>query len=367
MRILILADANAAHSIKWIEELTNRRIEMKIFSLQTPNFDLYSDNVNRNDFISVAFKDESKAVEGSLGKLEYLSSLKILKRILSEFQPQIIHAHYATSYGLLGALLNFHPFVISVWGSDVMSFPGKSYLHKQILKFNFSKAVLITASSNYLRMITSQYTSRNVEVVPFGIDLNRFRPDNPKKSRDGFVIGTVKGLEDYYGIGTIIQAFNLLVQNDDNAGLKLIIAGDGSQKEKFINLVNQFGIQENVKFLGNYPYSKIQELYNSFDICVFASTRESFGVAVLEAQACGIPVLVSDIDGFKEVYKDGKTALSFRAGDAWDLAEKIKLLMSDDHLRRELSQNAPGFVFSNFNLSKNADSMLQLYKQIIKG
>ncbi|NUN09649.1 MAG: glycosyltransferase [Ignavibacteriaceae bacterium] len=367
MKILLLADANAAHSIKWIEEYTRIGLNFMVFSLETPNFELYSGQINPDLFVYSKLKDGGVGSEGSFSKLFYFSALSSLKRIVHEFKPDLLHAHYATSYGVLGALSNYHPFIISVWGSDVMSFPQKSFFHEKMLRYNLNKADCVTASSSYLKSITSRYFSRQIEVVPFGIDTKRFRPLGLDQENDVTVIGTVKGLEEYYGIETIIRAFNVLITNSTGKSLKLKIAGDGSRRAHLVSLVGELGLNDKVEFLGRFPYNKVEELYNSIDICVFASSRESFGVAVLEAQACGRGVVVSDIEGFREVYKDNVTALSFRVNDEKDLAARIGQLIEDKLLRDRIRTNAVGFVSENYNLKKNSESMVEIYKRLIKG
>ena len=96
--------------------------------------------------------------------------------ILKTFKPQLLHANYATSYGLLGAMTGFHPFVLSVWGSDVFTFPKKSFAHKMLFKYNLNKADKILSTSRFMSQEISKYTSKKIEITPFGVDLEKFYP-----------------------------------------------------------------------------------------------------------------------------------------------------------------------------------------------
>ena len=115
----------------------------------------------------------------------------------------ILHAHYASSYGLLGALANFHPFILSIWGADIFSFPKKSFLHRYIFNFNLRVADKILSTSQIMAKEIKKYTNKEIIVTPFGIDINTFKPGNKVDKIKGefdFIIGTIKGLEEIYGI-----------------------------------------------------------------------------------------------------------------------------------------------------------------------
>ncbi|MCD7873784.1 MAG: glycosyltransferase, partial [Acidaminococcaceae bacterium] len=145
-------------------------------------------------------------------KIRYLEALLLLKKVIKIFQPDIIHAHYATSYGLLGALVGFHSYIISVWGSDIFDFPNISLFHKNIIKYNFFKADIILSTSNVMAEEIQKYTSKGIKVTPFGVDINEFKPLNVDSifKPNKIVIGTIKTLEEKYGIEYLIRAFSIV-------------------------------------------------------------------------------------------------------------------------------------------------------------
>ncbi len=127
MRILILADSNSPHTIKWAKSISEQNISVCVFSIHRPDQNLYTEYQNiqlhsLNIDREVQFKGEADH-----SKLSYLKAIKVIRLIINDFKPDILHSHYASSYGLLGALVRFHPFIISVWGSDVFSFPKRSF------------------------------------------------------------------------------------------------------------------------------------------------------------------------------------------------------------------------------------------------
>ncbi len=147
MKIFLIADASSEHTIRWTNSLLEQNIEIFLFSISkiplnnfknTRKFHYYSMNMGQYHFLKS---------DGRLTKSIYLKSIIQLKKIIKEFSPEILHAHYASSYGLIGAISGFHPFLISAWGSDIFNFPKKSFLHKAILKYNLSKADIILSTS----------------------------------------------------------------------------------------------------------------------------------------------------------------------------------------------------------------------------
>ncbi len=112
LRILFLADINSPHTQKWASSMASKGFEIGIFSLNKSNKTWFSAAPN----VTCLHKPLSKSKLGVFKKLCYLFALPKLLYILYKFKPSIVHAHYATSYGLLGALTTFSPLIVSVWG-----------------------------------------------------------------------------------------------------------------------------------------------------------------------------------------------------------------------------------------------------------
>lgn len=129
MRILLLSDANSVHTQKWVSVLIGRGLNVGLFSLRKPE-GVFWDALEPNS-IELRWSDTG-VKRGIAGKATYLFAIPTIRRFVHEFKPDILHAHYATSYGLLGVLSKFKPLIISVWGSDVYDFPYLSPVHRTI-------------------------------------------------------------------------------------------------------------------------------------------------------------------------------------------------------------------------------------------
>lgn len=364
-RILLLSDVNSSHTQKWVLALAERGIEVGIFSLNPLFTKIFNGKKNITIFTG---KDLRKGFfnRALLFKSAYLGSLPLLKKAIKEFNPDIVHAHYASSYGLLGRLAHFNPFIISVWGSDVFDFPAKNMLSKQILKKNLAAADYILSTSHVMAEETKQYTTRYIEVIPFGINLDAFKPGAGERvfEEGTLVIGTVKTLEEIYNIDVLIRAFANVYKDFKN--IRLLIVGEGSQHNKLEHLVKTLGIENIVKFTGYIPADRVAGYHNAIDIFVNAARHESFGVSVIEASACGKPVIVSKVGGLTEVVEDKVSGIMVTAGDAEQLSGAIKMLVANKQMRTELGLNGRKRVEKLYNWKDNVEQMITVYDNIIK-
>lgn len=368
MRILILSDLDSPHTIKWVKSLAALNYSIGVLSIhQASNITHFSNSDNikiYNGIISSQLKNKS---EKNLNKLIYLKVFKNLKVVIDNFKPDIVHAHYSTSYGLLGALTGFHPYIISVWGTDVYGFPNRSFLHKSILKYNLSKADLILSTSSAMRNELNKYTSKKIVLTPFGIEINKFKPNNVKSifDKDDFVIGIIKTLEKNYGIEYLIRAFKKIKDKFPSQSLKLMITGKGTQELSLRNLVNELSIKDHVVFTG-YIDSEIIPIYdNMIDVAVFPSIEESFGVAVLEASACGKPVIVTNVGGLQEVVENGETGFIVEKENSDAIALALEKFIINPELRSEFGINGRNKVIKEYNWDDSVKRMVSIYKKIL--
>jgi glycosyltransferase involved in cell wall biosynthesis len=361
LKILLLSDTFSEHTEKWALGLADRGIEIGLFSFNKAPYEWYA---HKN--IQVFFEPDHKInAEKTLTKLAYLKYVKILKKIIRQFQPDILHAHYATSYGLVGALSGFHPFVISAWGTDVMKFPDKNFVARSILSFNFKKAALLCATSNTIKEYISRITKKTVTVIPFGIDTDTFAPKKVKTlfNEGDVVLGSIKPIEIIYNIDVLIQAFATLSARHPR--LKLLIVGEGALQNRFEQLCVQLGISEKVVFTGRIPFSEISSYYNMIDVLVNISEYESFGVSVIEAMACGKPVVVTNVGGLKEIVKDDSLGLKVAIRQVDETTAAIEKLITDKQLYNHIAVNARKYVMEHYNWENNLNQMIEAYKTLI--
>jgi glycosyltransferase involved in cell wall biosynthesis len=367
MKILIAANPDSTHTRKWVKSLHERGIEIVLFSLTRFDTEYYQSFQGlrwycMKDAASLAKRDTR------WGKLSYLSSIGKLKRILRAEQPDILHAHYASSYGFVAALSGFHPLIVSVWGSDVFEFPTRSVLSRKMLRYTFRKADVVLSTSHIMATETAKYTNKAVQVTPFGIDTSVFKHTGNRFvfAPTDVVIGSIKALEPVYGQAVLLRAFAQLLSSHPNVPLKLLIVGEGSLRAQLEATATRLGVMDDTLFVGHVGHHQIVEYFSSIDIFVVSSFQESFGVSALEAASCELPVIASRVGGLPEVVVDGQSGLLIDTGNVDALALALGSLIDDAPRRKAMGAAGRDFVQRQYEWASCVDRMMGIYTNILK-
>ena len=355
MKICFIAPADNYHTKKWCNWFCNRGHEIHVVSFTDSAIDgvtVHSLNTNVN-------------VHGNdLSKLKYLQYAGKIKRIVEQIKPDVINVHYATSYGTVAALSGLKGYVLSVWGSDIYDFPNKSIFHKAMLKFSLSRAKYIFSTSNAMAEETRKYTKKKIEITPFGVDMELFSPN--KRSREPsdeyFVVGTVKALTPKYGIEYLLKAVAMIKNDYPQIPIKLRIAGKGSHEDEYKRLAMSLGINDITTWLGFISQDQAAIEWANMDVGIVASTldSESFGVSAIEAQACGTPVIISDVPGLMEATSPEQTSMVVPRKDEKALAEAIVNLYENPMMRENMGNEGRRFVGENYELNQCFEKIYKL-------
>ena len=288
----------------------------------------------------------------------YVLNAPSLRSLLGELQPDVLSAHYASGYGVLAALARYKPTMLSVWGSDVYEFPHRGLLQRTLLKWSLRSADVLASTSHVMAEEVRRWSpvGKAIHITPFGIDTSLFFPAPALRADDVLTIGIVKSLEPTYGVDVLLHAFSLLRQ--DHANTRLIVVGSGSQLAQLKDLSVKLGIQEDVEFVGAVPHAEVPSWLNRFDIYVAPSRSESFGVAVLEASACALPVVVTNVGGLPEVVMADQSGLVVPSEDPDALRDALASLVASPSLRERLGRFGLERVRAQFEWGHCVDVMI---------
>lgn len=367
MRIVLLSGASSIHTQRWANGLADLGVFVHVISQQSLQGTLDS-RVNLH-------------IYPDRGVLGYFSMASDVRKLIAKINPDIVNAHYASGYGTTAHLVNFRPWLLSVWGSDVYDFPYKSPIHKWGVVSNLMAADAVASTSRCMVAQTRRLAPclSDIAITPFGVDCEQFSPVLTQQSLRSaqepnrpFVIGTVKTLAYKYGIDVLIKAFALarhtLAQTDANIAkrLRLRIVGGGPDEAALNALAVQQQISDAVVFAGNVSHAQVPDELRQLDIYAALSREESFGVAAIEAGAIGLPVVVSDAGGLPEVVVQGQTGLVVTKDNSQAAADAlIKLILSPD-LRQQLGSAGRAHVLANYSWDASLHNMLDVYQSVIE-
>lgn len=356
MKIVLLSSASSIHTARWAVGLYRLGHEVHVITqhLVTESFD---QGVHLH---ILPFR----------GVLGYFTMAPAVRKLLNEIKPDIVNAHYASGYGTTARIVGYHPWLLSIWGSDVYEFPYKSPLHKWLLKRNLASADAIASTSHCMagqaRSILPSL--QKIHVTPFGIDMNSFKPGKVGTlfGSGCLVVGTVKALKEIYGIKYLIEAFSLVVKKYPDLHLRLLIVGEGELDSILKEQVKSLGLTGLVIFTGKVNHQDVPQYQNMLDISVSVSNSESFGVAVIEASACEKPVIVSNVGGLPEVVEDGVTGLVVPPRNPAAVADAIETLILDKELRSRMGELGRIRVSKLYDWDDNMQSMIEVYESLLE-
>lgn len=363
MKILFLSAAKSIHTIRWVNSLALRGHEIHLVFKKDHQIE-NSDVLQKNIYLYPL---------KYAGMAGYYLNARQLKKIVDQVRPDIINVHYASGYGTLARIAHLKSYLLSVWGSDVYLFPYENKIKKYILKKNIRCADFLASTSQcmaeQLRRVMSE-EGLKISITPFGVDLKRFSPSqNTQEKKDEIIIGNIKTLEEKYGICELILAFaylkESLVKEKCNKKIKLLIYGKGPLESRLLEMIQEKHLENDVQLMGAIPNEQVPKALAEFDIFCALSKSESFGVSIVEAMAMKKPVVVSDVDGFKEVATN-ETGRIVSGNNLEEVCLALMELIEDEKLRERLGENGRKRVEELYDWDKNVDAMEALYKLMLK-
>jgi glycosyltransferase involved in cell wall biosynthesis len=256
-----------------------------------------------------------------INQLKYLSDTFsfIRNEILNKKQIDIIHSHFAYPAGFLGTMIRRRKKIPDIltehtWVKKYF----RSFIHKFCVLTALRKASVLIAVSNALKENISGFCTREVEVIPNVIDFEKFIV-RKKERADVVNLGILGGMSNYRkGLDILLKSISLI----DKTGIKLHIGGAGIHLEKFKQLARDLGVYENCIFYGEIAPEQINNFYSAIDVFVLSSRDETFGVVVIEAMACGLPVVATRCGGPQEIVTP-ETGVLVPVEDPEELAKAI--------------------------------------------
>ena len=363
MKIAFVSNAKSIHIVRWANAFARRGNDVTVISCSD---DAKCDRSLYHSGVKIV------ALRFSVPWGYYLNAGQ-LRRLVKREKFDVVNIHYASGYGTLGRRAKLKDALLSIWGSDVYEFPYQSKLKMKILRKNLSYFRFAASTSHCMARQAKKIADREYFITPFGVDTDLFRPMPECKPKNKIVLGTVKTLLPKYGIGDTIEAFIKLLarlkgEKKDGLADKLYyeIYGRGELRDALQARINEAGLQGRITLCGYVANDRLPEIYNRF---IFSNSNsisdsESFGVAAVEAMACGIPVQVSDADGFAEVTEDGVTGLIAPKGDVDAIAENMYKLLTDAALRERMGKAARERVLKLYDWKANVDTMQDIYRHI---
>jgi L-malate glycosyltransferase len=360
MKVMLLGAGSVIHTQRWANGLAQAGVQVLC--------------VSQHDFMASGWDERVECVRlGKSGNAGYFLNPPAVRRLFRARGCELLNAHYASGYGMLATRAGVRPRLVSVWGSDVYDFPRASPLHRALLRRVLNSADALASTSVAMAARVEHLlggSKRPIAITPFGVDVEQFIPRQPSAAEAAapLVVGTVKTLASKYGIDTLLRAFARLEPRYGRA-LRLRIVGDGPDRAALQALAAQLGIDTRCEFAGAVAHADVPAQLRGLDIFVAASRldSESFGVAVIEASACALPVVVTRVGGLPEVVSENETGLIVERDDVAALTAAMQRLVDDADLRERFGRSGRAWVKQRYEWRGCVQRMVRTYRDVLAG
>ena len=347
--------------------LGEKGYEIHIISSSHPfRLGLFSENV--------IYHEVSVSEYPLFNQVPYESALtsKIVE-IVKYAKLDLLHVHYAIPHASAAYMAReilkkegiYIPFITTLHGTDI-SLVGKDPSYHPVVTFSIEESDAITTVSESLKQETLQYFNihKDIEVIPNFIDVSRFKPKEQyckKKSicpKNEKLIAHMSNFRPVKRIQDVIKTFAIV---REKINVKLLLIGDGPERSNLESLCRELKLCDDIRFVGKTE--SIEEALSLSDLFMMPSEKESFGLAALEAMACGVPVLSSNIGGLPELNIHGKTGFLTEVGDVEQMA-KYALEILDDKNITSFKENALKRAME-FSENKVLPAYEKLYQKVL--
>jgi glycosyltransferase involved in cell wall biosynthesis len=304
-----------------------------------------------------------------------------LRRLTKEIKPDLIHAGPTQTCAFISVLTSFRPVLTMCWGYDLVRDADRNSWMRWVTRYTLKRSAHFISDAQFTcdKAVVYGMNPKNTVVFPWGIDLDDFRPKGaedgkrktPANNRKSSVVNRKavtlfcnRTWEEIYGVDVLAKAFVRVAKI--NPDLNLILLGGGSQSARLRQILTHGAVMDRVHFGGQVPYNDLPRWYQMADIYISPSHVDGSSVSLMEALACGVPCLVSDIPGNKEWIIEGENGWLFHDGDAGDLAEKILNAIHSRKSFKRIGDLARKTAEQRANWKKNFGKLLEAYELTAK-
>jgi len=268
------------------------------------------------------------------------------------------------------------PFILTSWGKEVLRLPRSNIFDKGLARIVAQKASSITVDAECLKEIWVNLgvPETKIEVIPFGVDTNLFNPNVDGRSirqqlkieKEDIVAISTRALynDSHYNSQCLLKAIPSVLRNHEN--VKFIIKGSGPLERYLRNLVKKLGVSEYVRFVGLVPHAEMAKYLAAADIYVSTCLVDTTSVSLLEAMACQLAPIVTDIPGNREWIKDGVNGFLYPPKNNSMLAEKIIHIVENPKLRRTFGRRCVRIIEKRAAWENCVSRMQAIYEKLAK-
>ena len=372
-KIAYLSEGHSVHDRRFLEKMVERGHKPYLISyapvevVKVPGVEIFHFDIKR----LLRFQRRS-----FLGLAWHSRSVQLgwhLRDVLKRIKPDILHTGYIQWHGVIGALSRFHPTLAMPWGSDILIRPDESVSVKWWTRLTLKSADMITCDAQLVKdriILIARCKPEKVVVFPWGIDLGIFSPcSKPSdiRKRLGWennpILIMTRNFRPVYGIEFFIEALPAVLRECPET--RVVFIGIGLLEGDYKKRLRALGLSEKVYFAGRVEETEMASYLNAADIYVSTALSEGMSVSMLEAMACGLPVVVSDAPAYYESVQDEVNGFIIPRRNVAQIAARLIELIRNKGLQREMGMRNLAIARERADWERNFDTLEGIYRHIV--
>ncbi len=290
-----------------------------------------------------------------------------LRQVIKRIQPDLIHAGPIQTCAFIAMLTGFRPILTMSWGFDLMEYIHRGKWWQWVTSYVLKRSTYFTSDAMVTRdrAVTYGMNPDRTIVFPWGVDLEHFAPSTVHhSSSEAFTLFCNRAWEPRYGVDVLAKAFVKVAGANPN--VRLMLLGSGSQGGRIRQILLNGGVLDRVTLGGQVSQIELPRWYHWADVYISPSHVDGSSVSLMEALACGLPCLVSDIPANQEWVTEGENGWLYPDGNADALAAKILQAAAQRDTLPEIGRAARSVAEARADWRKNSEKLMQAYKQALQ-
>ena len=331
-----------------LAELRRRGIEVRILSLLPPREELRHDIIRRAGLAEVTIYDVAE-----------------FENVIRDFKPQLLHAHFATEATAKARELSSRcqvPFTFTAHGYDIHRKPPSDFQERAL-----AAGRVVTVSEANADHITKTFNvpREHLSVIPCGVDTDEFCP-NGNAALDGepWIVCVARHVA-VKNLGLLLDACVELRWR--GVKFRCAMIGDGPLHHDLRQTRDELKLTKLVEMPGALDQSEVLKWWQRAAVGVLSSENEGMPVCLMEAAACGVPVVAPSVGGIPELVQDGITGLLSNPNDATSLADGLETILQDEPKRKVFSKAARDRAEKKFSVRRQVDELMNVWSGICNG
>ena len=364
MKILYFSQNYSPHDHRFLNALSASGYKVCYLRLEDPKEKLELRSLpSEVEQLGVLNKDNSE---------DWMKYPRKLRSIVGSEKPDLIHAGPVQKCAFLVALAGLHPLLTLSWGSDILLEADKTSFMTFATQYALNETDILAADCRAVleKAASMGFPLERTVQFPWGVDLDHFTKTDDSLIRkelgwqNNSVLLSLRSWEPLYGVDIIVKGFAIASRADPS--LRLLLLGDGSQKDEIQTLIHDLHLEKIIHICGRIGQDTLPHYYHAADLYLSASHSDGSSVSLMEALACGLPAIVSDIPGNREWLGDGEAGWLFPDNNAGEMADCILRALKDHQVLTNKGTHARKLAESKADWSRNFPVLLKGYEMAMQ-